>query len=118
MRQLVYTMFISKNHDSFYLWQKKNLVKYQKASKYYGQDSLKNFLLHFMSSIRPLIFENSHFVAEIHFIFLKTHLRSNFKCFQYQIWTSAKRSEKQLSSKTNFITSLQISYSNFRLKLC
>ena len=70
-----------------------------------------------MSLSRKPIFKNSHFLAEIYFIFLKTHRKSNFRGFQYQIWTSVKRSEKQLSSETNFITSLQICYSNFRLKI-
>ena len=41
-----------------------------------------------MSSLRVPIFENSKFVAETYFIFLKTSARSNFKYFQYQIWTS------------------------------
>ena len=31
-------MFISSNHASFYLWRKENLVKHQKASKYYEND--------------------------------------------------------------------------------
>ena len=71
-----------------------------------------------MSSLRVPYFENSNFVAKIYFIFLKTPTRSNFKWFQYQIWTSVKSSSKtSISSKTNFITSLQISYSNIRLKL-
>ena len=110
----MYTMLITNNHNSFHLQGKKNLVRRQKVSKYYGQDCLKYFLLHFMSSLRAAIFENCHFAAEIYFIFLKTHPRSNFKCFQCQIWTSVKRLEKQLLSKTNFINSLQISYSNSR----
>ena len=38
--------------------------------------------------------------------------------FQYQISTSVKRSEKQLSSKANLSTFLQLSYLNSRLKLC
>ena len=38
MRQLVYTMVISNNRGSFHLWWKKNLVKHQKASKYYEKD--------------------------------------------------------------------------------
>ena len=38
VRQLVYTMFITYNHDSFHLWWKENFVKHQKVSKYYGQD--------------------------------------------------------------------------------
>ena len=47
-----------------------------------------------MSSLKVLIFENSNFVDEIYFIFLKTRPRLNFKCFQYQIYTSVKKSEK------------------------
>ena len=31
-------MFITNNHNSFYLWSKKNLVKHKKVSKYYDQD--------------------------------------------------------------------------------
>ena len=38
MRQLVYTMLVSNNRTSFYLWWKKNLVKYQKISKCYEND--------------------------------------------------------------------------------
>ena len=33
--QLIYTMFISNNCVSFYMWWKEKLVKYQKVSKYY-----------------------------------------------------------------------------------
>ena len=36
---------------------------------------------------------------------------SNFKGFQYQTWTSVKRLEKLLSSKTSFLTFLEIRYS-------
>ena len=38
MRQLVYTIFIINNHNSFHLWWKENLVKHQKVSKYYDWD--------------------------------------------------------------------------------
>lgn len=38
MRQIIYTMLINDNHISFHLWQNKNLVKYQDASKYYDHD--------------------------------------------------------------------------------
>ena len=38
MRQLVYIIFITNNHDSFHLWWKENLAKHQKVSKYYDQD--------------------------------------------------------------------------------
>ena len=53
-----------------------------KVSKYYGQICLKNFLLYFMSSLKDPIFENSKFVAEIYFIFLKIRPTSNFEFFQ------------------------------------
>ena len=71
-----------------------------------------------MSLLRAPIFKNSHILAEIDFIFLKARRRSNFKGFQYQIQTSVKVLKNQLSSKTNFLTSMQISYSNFKLQLC
>ena len=38
MRQLVYTMFISNNRPSFYLWWKENLAKHRKVSKYCETD--------------------------------------------------------------------------------
>ena len=37
MRQLVYTMFITNNHDSFHLCRHKNFLKHQNVSKYYDQ---------------------------------------------------------------------------------
>ena len=40
--------------------------------------------------------------------FTYSNLTPNLKGFQYQIWTSVKRLEKKLPSKTNFSTSLQI----------
>ena len=61
--------------------------------------------------------KNSDNLAGKHFIFLKKHSRPNLKVFQYQIWTSVKSSEKQFSSKTKFNMILQLSCSNFALKL-
>ena len=78
-------------------------------------NNLQNFLLLFMSLLTVLIVKNSHILAGIYFIFLRKGPRPNF---QYQTWTSVKRSGNQLSSKTNFSTFLKISSSNFRLKLC
>ena len=43
--------------------------------------------------------------------------RLDFKFFQFQIWTSLKRSEKQLPSKANFCPFLQIGRTNVSLKL-
>ena len=42
-------MFFNKNHSSFHFWGKKNLTKYQKVSKCYENECLKNFLLLFIS---------------------------------------------------------------------
>ena len=51
--------FISNNYVLFYLWQKENLVKYQKASKYYDQDwmmhlflgtHIRTFIIHYTSN--------------------------------------------------------------------
>ena len=70
MKQLVYTMFIT-NGALFHLWWKENLVKHQNVSKYYDYDCLQNFLLLFMSLLRPPIVNNSHILAGIYFIFLK-----------------------------------------------
>ena len=67
--------------------------------------------------LTALIVKNSHISAAINFIFLKTRPRANLKGSQYQIWTSVKRAEKQLSSMTNLSAFLQIGFSNFELKL-
>ena len=71
-----------------------------------------------MSLFKALIVKNSHIWAEIYITFSGKRSRPNLKGFQYQIWSSVKRSGKKLSSKTNFNAFLQISCSNFRLKLC
>ena len=61
--------------------------------------------------------KNSDNLAGKHFIFLKKHSGPNLKVFQYQIWTSVKSLEKQFPSKTKFNMILQLSCSNFALKL-
>ena len=71
-----------------------------------------------MPLLTALIVKSNHILAVIYFIFLKIRATPNLKGFQYQICTSAKRSGKQLSSKTYCSAFLQISCSNFRLKLC
>ena len=38
--QYIYTISITDNKPSFYLWQKKKLVKYKKVSKYNDRDCL------------------------------------------------------------------------------
>ena len=60
VRQLVYTMFISNFRASFHLWWKENLLKHQRFSKYYKNDCLQNFLLHYMSLLRAKFVKSSH----------------------------------------------------------
>ena len=79
MRQVIYIMFITNNHTSFHLRSKKNLVKYQKVSKCYVHNCLRNFLLVFMFLLTALIVKNSLILAEIYFIFLKTILDQTSK---------------------------------------
>ena len=49
VRQLIHTMCISNNCQSFILWWKKNLIKDQRVSIYYENYCLQNFLLYFIS---------------------------------------------------------------------
>ena len=55
-----------------------------------------------MSLLTVLIVKSIHILAGISFIFLTERPRPNFKGFQYQIWTSVKKSGEQLSTKTNY----------------
>ena len=71
----------------------------------------------FMSLLTVPVVKNSHILVGIYFIFVKERPRLNWKVLQYQIWTSLKRSKKNLSINTSFCTFLQLSRSNFRLKL-
>ena len=49
-----------------------------------------------MSFLTALIVKSSHIFAGTYFIFMKMRSRPNLKLkdFQYEIWTSMKRSEK------------------------
>ena len=76
--------FITSNYSSFHLWWKKNLLNYQKVSKYYEHDCLQNFILLFMSLLTVLIVKNAHILAWS-WLFQKKCYRSNLKGFQYQI---------------------------------
>ena len=51
VRQLVNTMFIANNHDSFHLSWHKNFVKYQNVSKYHGEDCRLAFNLAYFINI-------------------------------------------------------------------
>ena len=92
-RQLVYTMFIINNHTLA------NLAKHQKVSECYDHDCLQNFILLLMSLLTASVVKNSQIMAEIYLYFLKSCQIPNLK-----IWTSMKRLEKNLSSKTNLST--------------
>ena len=98
-------MFISNYWVSFPLRckKKKNLVKRQKASKYYENDCLLRFPLLFMCLLTASIVIKSHSKTRICIIFLKNVLK--------QILTSLKISEKLLISKANFCTFLKLNYS-------
>ena len=76
---------------------KKNLAKYQKVSKHYDPDCLQNFLLLFVSLLTAPIAKNIHILTGIYFIFLKKRPRPSLKVFQYQIWTSVRKSSYQVS---------------------
>ena len=49
--------------------------KTSKVSKYYENDCLQNFLLHFMSLLTAKFVKNSHIWARIYFNFLKNVLK-------------------------------------------
>ena len=49
------------------------------------------FSLAFMSLLAASIVENSNFLAEVYFIFLKKRSIQSLKVFQYQILSSVKR---------------------------
>ena len=119
LRQLGYTTFIINSQPSFHLWWKEHLKKYQKFSKYYDHDSLQSCHLFFIICllVAPIV-KSSHIFTGIYFIFFKKSPRPNSKALQYQIYTSMKRSKKQLSSKANFSSFLQVSCFNCWLKLC
>ena len=63
MRQLVYTLFITNNHDSFHLWWKENLVKHQKVLKYYGQDCRFHYTSCKVKSVSIRSFSGPYFPA-------------------------------------------------------
>ena len=71
VKQFVYTMFITNNHASFYLWWKENFVI--EVSKYV-HDCLQNFLSLSMFLLTAPVVKNSHILAGIYFIFLKNAL--------------------------------------------
>ena len=57
-----------------------------------------------MSSLRVPIIENNNFVTDIYFIFLKTRLRSNLKCFNTKFGTQYK--DRKISYQVKQILSL------------
>ena len=76
-------MFITNNHAS---------IHFSEVSIYCDPDCLQDFLLFFMSLLTAPIFQNSHILAVIYFIFLTKRPGPNLKGFQYQTWTLVKRS--------------------------
>ena len=118
VRQVIYTSLLLIITLCFTCGERKICTNIKTSQSIMSMIVSKIFLLLFMSSLTVLIAKNSHILAVIYFILLQNFPKLNLKGFQYQIWTSVKRSGKYLSSKTNFNTFLQISCSNFKLKLC
>ena len=71
-----------------------------------------------MSLLIATFVKKSHLQARMYFIFLKKRTKTNLKFFDYQIWTSVKRSEKQLPNTASFSHFFQLNCCNFRLKHC
>ena len=95
MRQLVYTIYTTTNNYSFSLCWKEYLVKHQKGSKYYDQVCFKFFVLHLISLLKAPILENSQFLVEISFIFLKKRRKWTSKAFNTKFtprWKGRKSS--------------------------
>ena len=76
------------------------------------------FSLLFMFLVTALIVKTVIFWLQLSLSFFKKRPRPNLEGFQDQIWTSVERSGKWSSSKAYFSAFLQISCSNFMLKLC
>ena len=51
---------------------------------------------------------NSHVLVGVYFIFLKKRRYANLKVFQFGIYTSMKRSEKESSIRTKFTFSCKV----------
>ena len=110
-------MLITNNCASFDLCGMENLVRHQNVSKYYENNCLRLFFAFYVS------FNSCNCQKQLYLswnlLFLsKIRPKTTFKVFQYQILTSVKKSEKHLANKPNFSTFLQLSYLNFKLKLC
>ena len=116
MRQLVYTSFLLTIMLRFAFGERKICSTIKKSQNIMNM-IICNFFFLFMPLLTDFMVKNSHILARICFIFLTKRPKPNSKGFQYQIWTSVKRLGKQLSRKTNFSPFLQISCSNFKLKL-
>ena len=88
----------TKNHPSFYLRWKENVLKCQKVSKYHKRDCLQNVILFFMSLLGTLIFKNSHIFDETYIIFQKIALYQNWKAFntKYKLQRKDRESSYQV----------------------
>ena len=51
MWQDAYFIFITNNHAPFHIWQRKNLVKFQKVSKYNDHDCSIKIILYEISQV-------------------------------------------------------------------
>ena len=81
---LVYIIFVTNNHDLLHLWRQQKFCQTSKILK---------ILSEFMSLLIASIVKTVNFGWNLLYLSEKGH-RSNFKGFQYHIWTSVKGWEK------------------------
>ena len=101
MSQLLYAVFISNNCASLHFWWKKNLVKYQKVSKYFENDRLQKFLMLFMYLLIYKFAKKSHIYATIYFISLKNVLKQSWNSLIPNLDLTEK-SEKAVTKQGKF----------------
>ena len=65
----------------FHLWWNENLVKHQRVSIYYENDSLQNILLHYISLLTAKFVEKCPLKARIYFTFLENILKQTLNSF-------------------------------------
>ena len=111
VRQLVYTIFITNNYNSFHLWWKENLVKHQIVWKYYDQDCCKNLLKNINQTFRV-----------VHYLTWKLELVSDIlgMIVSYQnklawvLFCSINCGKKWLSEKKKLLTEFTKCHQKFR----
>ena len=90
-----------------------------KVSKQYEDDCLRNFHLLFKSSLTALIFsKQSYFAWHLLYLSIKKFLHQTWKAFNKKSGLQRKDRESSYQVRQILALTLEISCSNFRLKLC